>query len=100
MKSSSKLKLIKNLTIAFCCAIFTVNLMASPLSDAKSAGLVKEVSNGYIAAVGRATPDIGALVKDINERRKAAYEKIATETGITVEQVGQESYIKRHPPKK
>ena len=100
MKSSSKLKLIKNLTIAFCCSIFTVNLMASPLSDAKSAGLVKEVPSGYIAAVGRATPDIGALVKDINERRKVAYEKIATETGITVEQVGQESYIKRHPPKK
>jgi uncharacterized protein YdbL (DUF1318 family) len=99
MKTSSKLKLAKNLTITFCCTIFAFHLMASPLSDAKSAGLVKEVPDGYVVALGTATPEIDALVKDINQRRKAAYAKIAKQTGITVEQVGQESYTKRHPPK-
>ena len=100
MKTSSKLKLIRNLTIAFCCATFTLNLMASPISDAKSAGLVKEVASGYVATVGKASAQTVALVKDINNRRKTAYEKIAKQTGISAAQVGQESYTKRHPPKK
>jgi uncharacterized protein YdbL (DUF1318 family) len=100
MKTSSKLKLIRNLTIAFCCAIFTFNLMASPLSDAKNAGLIIEVPSGYIVAVGKASGQTAVLVKDINKRRKAAYEKIAKQTGISVKQVGQESFTKRHPPKR
>jgi uncharacterized protein YdbL (DUF1318 family) len=98
MKTSSKLTLIRNLTIALCCTIVSINLPASPLSDAKEAGLVKEVPTGYIVAIGKASPATAALVNDINQRRKAAYEKIAKQTGITVAQVGQESYIKRHPP--
>lgn len=97
MKTSRKFKLIKNLTITLCCSIFTANLMASPLSDAKSAGFVKEMPDGYVATQGRASADIGALVENINQRRKAAYAKIARQNDLTVRQVGRESYTKRHP---
>ncbi|MDK1023531.1 MAG: DUF1318 domain-containing protein [Gammaproteobacteria bacterium] len=97
MKTSSKLKLIKGLTIALCCGVFTANLMASPLADAKNAGHVKEMPDGYVATQGSASADIGALVKSINQRRKTAYEKIAKQHGIAVDQVGRESYTKRHP---
>jgi uncharacterized protein YdbL (DUF1318 family) len=100
MKTLNKLRPIRILTAAFCCAMFAFNLMASPLSAAKDAGLIKEVPNGYITAVGKASAATDVLVKDINQRRKAAYEKIAKQTGIKAAQVGQESYTKRHPPKK
>ncbi len=99
MKSLSKLKLIKKLTLAICCVTFTASLIASPLSDARNAGLVKELPTGYVTGQGKVSAKIAALVKDINQRRKAAYEKIAKQHGVEVDQVGRESYAKRHPGK-
>ena len=59
------------------------------LGDAKARGLVGEQANGYIAAVGAATPEIAALVSDINARRKAAYADIATRNGTAIDAVEQ-----------
>ncbi len=78
-------------------ALLAVAVQASPLDDARNAGQVMEMPNGYIMAKGSPTADIKALVKDINSRRKAAYEKIAKKNGISVEQVARESYRKRQP---
>ena len=78
-------------------ALLSISSFASPLSDAKAAGLVKELTNGYIAAVGKADKNTAALVADINKRRKAAYAKIAAKNNISVEQVGIESYKRRNP---
>jgi uncharacterized protein YdbL (DUF1318 family) len=62
---------------------------AAPLDDAKAAGLVGERPDGYVAAVSPSpTPDIAALVDQINRKRRAAYQDIAAKTGTPIEQVG------------
>lgn len=89
---------LKQIAFAFCVLLFSFHLAASELSDARDAGLVEELPSGFIASTssGGTSPEIAKLVEDINAKRHQAYEKIAKQTGITVELVGQESYRKRH----
>ena len=74
---------------------FSLVAQATPLDDARKAGHVIELPTGYIQATPTAPPQVQALVKDINDRRKAAYARIAAKNGITTEQVAAESYRKR-----
>ncbi len=75
--------------------ISSFSAWASPLSDARDAGLVIEVSDGYVRAQNNSSPRIQQLVVEINEKRRIAYSQIAARNGITVEQVGVESYRQR-----
>lgn len=59
------------------------------LDAAKAGGLVGEQANGYLAAVGTATPAVTALVNDINAKRKAAYADIAQRNGTALDAVEQ-----------
>jgi uncharacterized protein YdbL (DUF1318 family) len=52
---------------------------------ARAAGQVGEQPDGYLGIVGAATPELRALVNNINIQRKAAYTRGAQE-GATVEQ--------------
>lgn len=52
---------------------------------ARSAGQVGEKPDGYLGIVGAETPDLRALVNNINIQRKAAYTRSAAD-GATVEQ--------------
>jgi len=52
---------------------------------ARAAGQVGEQPDGYIGIVGAATPELRALVNNINIQRKAAYTRGAA-NGATVEQ--------------
>lgn len=62
---------------------------AGALDDAKDAGLVGEQPDGFVAAVGPdPSPDIVALVERINDKRRSAYEEIATSQNVPVAQVG------------
>lgn len=62
---------------------------AGPLDDAKAAGLIGERPDGYVAAVQpNPPPDIAALVRQINAKRRAAYEDIAAQENVPVDQVG------------
>jgi len=70
-------------------------LHASPLDDAREAGQIIETSDGYIRAQKGVPANIDVLVTDINTRRQEAYTKIAKKNGLTVKQVGEESYKKR-----
>ncbi|WP_298090690.1 YdbL family protein [uncultured Sphingomonas sp.] len=54
---------------------------------ARAAGQVGEQPDGYIGIVGAATPDLRALVNNINIQRKAAYTQKAQGSGATVEQM-------------
>lgn len=54
---------------------------------ARSAGQIGEQPDGYIGIVGAATPELRALVADINIKRKAAYTQKASASGATVEQM-------------
>ncbi len=67
---------------------FGGSAVAGPLEDAKSAGLVGERPDGYVAAVQPNPPaNIARLVDDINSKRRAAYEQVAAQTATPVEQV-------------
>lgn len=73
------------LTIA---AIFFAGLYHSPafalsLADAKSQGLVGEKNSGYLGAV-KSSPEVDALVSDINAKRTDFYKKAAASTKVDV----------------
>lgn len=59
------------------------------LGAAKTDGLVGEQPDGYLAAVNTATPEVAALIKDINEKRKAVYSDIAQRNGTAINAVEQ-----------
>jgi len=61
---------------------------AATLDDAKSAGKIGEGVDGYVHLVDEAAPDdVKALVKDVNDKRRARYASIAKERGAGVEDV-------------
>lgn len=53
---------------------------------AREAGQVGEQPDGYLGHATPPTPEIRALVLDLNIKRKDAYTRSAAETGSTVEQ--------------
>jgi len=53
---------------------------ALSLDEAKGKGLVGERSSGYLGAVS-GEPEVHALVREINEKRRQAYEEIAKKNG-------------------
>ncbi len=75
--------------------LMTLPVLASPLSEARDAGQVIELPTGYVRAADGADARIRKLVQEVNERRRIAYEKIASKNGVPVEVVAKESYIKR-----
>lgn len=61
---------------------------AVTLQEAKDQGLVGEQRDGYVGLVtGSAPEDVMALVRQVNEQRRQRYEQIASDNGITMEQV-------------
>ena len=85
---------MKKLLVLLSALVFSMSLMASPISDAVDAGKVKELPSGYVEAVDKSA-EIVDLVNKVNTGRKTEYEKIAKRNGLTVEQVGKASYEKR-----
>ena len=68
--------------------LFAVAALGADLNQAKRDGLVGERADGYLGlVVASAPPDVAALVADINAKRKAQYERIAKQNGITIDQV-------------
>jgi uncharacterized protein YdbL (DUF1318 family) len=53
---------------------------------ARSSGQVGELPDGYLGVVGNASPEVRALVSNINIQRKAAYTQQSAASGATVEQ--------------
>jgi uncharacterized protein YdbL (DUF1318 family) len=58
------------------------------LDQAKSAGLVGERADGYLGLVEEdASSDVVNLVKEINDKRRAEYRRIAGGNDLSLEQV-------------
>ncbi|RIJ17565.1 DUF1318 domain-containing protein [Henriciella mobilis] len=58
------------------------------IEAAKDQGVVGERIDGYLGIVdGGADASLMRLVQDINNKRRAAYDKLAEQTGTTTEQV-------------
>ena len=61
---------------------------ASPLTQPKADGLIGEQANGYIGLVTQnVSAHINMLIKDVNAKRKAGYQKIAAAQGISLAEV-------------
>ena len=56
------------------------------VAAARSAGQIGEQPDGYLGFVTTPTPEVRALVQDLNIKRKATYTERAKATGSTVEQ--------------
>lgn len=84
------LKLLRSPALWFSTLIMlgTVAAFAATLDGAKSAGQIGESVDGYLHMVDKNAPaDVKALVKDVNNKRRAKYESIATSRGAPVKDV-------------
>lgn len=73
---------------------------AADLRSAKAAGFVGEQPNGYLGMLPGAPGDIPALVADINNQRRAAYQNIAQSNGTSlsaVERLAGQKAIEKTP---
>lgn len=66
--------------------LFSAVTFAIELDTAKTTGLVGEQQNGYLGAIVESS-EVMELINDINAKRKAKYQELATKNGITLEQV-------------
>lgn len=75
---------------------------ALDLDSAKQQGLVGEQTDGYVGAVAASpSPEVAALVADVNTRRRASYAAIASKNGTSVETVAKlaaQKLVGRVPP--
>ena len=85
-----------------------ISMLLAPLSAwsidlaaAKQQGLVGEQANGYLGAVTTPSAEVRALVKDVNAKRRAKYQQIATKNNISMTDVealaGQKALEKTAP---
>lgn len=61
--------------------------LAIDLQQVKADGLIGEQLNGYLGVVSAASPDVRALVDDVNKKRKAKYQSIAAQNSTSLETV-------------
>ena len=77
--------------IAMCVAILWIagasSTFALSLDEAKTKGLVGEKLNGYLGAVNPSNAEAQALIEDVNQKRRQAYEDIAKRNRTTVKVV-------------
>jgi len=73
-------------SVLFGAILFSTVAFAIELDTAKEEGLVGEQQNGYLGAVVQSS-EVLLLINDINAKRKAKYQELATKNGITLEQV-------------
>ncbi|WP_341501950.1 YdbL family protein [Gallaecimonas sp. GXIMD4217] len=74
-------KMLALLPLLICAQAFALGL-----GEAKSQGLVGEQPDGYLGIV-QSSPQVVALVQDINAKRRQAYIEIARKNGVSLEQV-------------
>ena len=91
---------IKNVFVTLLIGMLTLSAAAaSNLTQYKADGLIGEQANGYIGLVTVNVPeDVKTLVNEVNAKRKAGYQKIATKQGISlaeVEKVGGNTAIEK-----
>jgi uncharacterized protein len=74
---------------------------ALDLDTAKRQGLVGEDWSGYVGAVAQPSPEVAVLVREVNERRRSEYERIAQQNNLNlrdVEEIAGRRLIDRTPP--
>lgn len=81
--------LVRGTAIVVAVGVLAGTAFADALSDARQAGYIGERPDGYVALVDSNAPgSVRQLVDEINAQRRAAYQNIANQTGVPVDQVG------------
>ena len=87
--------------IMLCLMLVAAPAWALDLDTAKNEGLVGETPTGYLEAVGSADGATPGLIKNINAKRRAEYEKIAKQRNVdlkAVEKLAGETAINKTRP--
>jgi uncharacterized protein YdbL (DUF1318 family) len=72
--------------VALCVGIWAP-AWALSLDEAKAKGQVGEKASGYLGAVSGGNAEVQALVSDVNQKRRQAYEEIAKRNGTSLNSV-------------
>jgi uncharacterized protein YdbL (DUF1318 family) len=85
---------VKRMVILLCLLLLGSNTASAlSLHEAKAAGLVGERNDGYLGYV--VTPpgeEVQALVKEVNDKRRAIFTQTARDNGLQTGQVAQRFY--------
>ncbi|WP_026317965.1 YdbL family protein [Algicola sagamiensis] len=76
----------KIISTLLACMIFATPAWAMTLDEAKQKGFLGEQPNGYLGLV-KDNAEAKTLMNDINAKRKATYQKLATKNKITLADV-------------
>jgi uncharacterized protein YdbL (DUF1318 family) len=76
--------MLRNIFIIIALLVLPVQALALSLDEAKAQGLVGERIDGYLGPVVE-SGEVVALVKSINNQRRAEYERIAAGNGQPVD---------------
>lgn len=77
----------KQLLLSILIATLATPAFALDLSTARAQHLVAETPEGYIKAV-KSSPEVNALVAEVNAKRRAEYQRISAQNGQPVDVVG------------
>jgi uncharacterized protein YdbL (DUF1318 family) len=94
MRKEFIMRLLYSCLIALSLTLGGLMLASSPavadaLDDARAAGQIGERPDGYVAVVDASAPaSVKSLADSINRQRREAYQKIANEKGVPIEQIG------------
>ena len=84
---------MKKILAAIGLLLLLQNAWAVDIRAAKSQGLIGEANNGLVSAVQPpASPEIRALIADVNGKRSAQFTRTAKKTGTSVAQVANRFY--------
>ncbi len=85
--AENTMKLVMRLFVGF--LLLTASAaFAADLDQVKRAGLVGERADGYLGLVDTSAPaEVRTLVAEVNQKRKAEYQRIAAGNGVEVSQV-------------
>jgi uncharacterized protein YdbL (DUF1318 family) len=78
---------VRKFVAAFLLVLAFQSAWAIDIHSAKEQGLVGEANTGYLAAIGAPSAEVKALIAEVNEKRKAEFQRTASKTGATLEQV-------------
>ncbi len=84
---------MKTITATMILLLASATAWAIDIHTAKDQGLVGEARTGYIAAVKTpANAEVQALIRDVNAKRRAQFERTASRTNTTLAQVSNRFY--------
>lgn len=88
----------KSILVAASLLIMSQLSFALTVDEAQSHGLLGENASGYLEMTPRGNADAEKLMNDINAKRKAKYQSIATKQGTelkNIEQLAGEAIVKK-----